>query len=70
MVHVMEYSGSRIDSSLYMCYTYKERQSIKHFEIMNISCVTRMQCVPKGLFPVGLPVKILKALLPSSILAT
>ena len=25
---------------------------------------------PKGLFPVGLPVKILKALLPSSILAT
>ena len=26
--------------------------------------------LPKGLFPVGLPVKILKALLPSSILAT
>ena len=25
---------------------------------------------PKGLFPVGLPVKILKGLLPSSILAT
>ena len=27
-------------------------------------------CLSKGLFPVGLPVKILKALLPSSILAT
>jgi hypothetical protein len=26
--------------------------------------------LPKGLFPVGLPVKILKALLPSYILAT
>ena len=26
--------------------------------------------LPKGLFPVGLPVKILKALLPSSILTT
>ena len=26
--------------------------------------------LPKGLFPVGLPIKILKALLPSSILAT
>ena len=27
-------------------------------------------CLPEGLFPVGLPVKILKALLPFSILAT
>ena len=35
-----------------------------HFNIFHPSCL------PKSLFPVGLPVKILKALIPSSILTT
>ena len=37
--------------------------------ILILSSLLRLG-LPKGLFPVGLPVKILKALLPSSILAT
>jgi hypothetical protein len=40
------------------------------FKILSIIVPHLRLGLPKGLFPAGVPVKILKALLPSSILAT
>ena len=65
----MEPGGSMPHSQGLSNNPYPEPNQPNSLSLQILSSHLRLS-LPKGLFPVGLPVKIFKALLPSSILAT
>ena len=69
----MESGGSMPHSQGLSDNPYPEQfVSLTHIYLRSflILCSHLLQCLPIGLFPVGLPVKILKTLITSSFLAT